>query len=119
MTLTSVNFPSPYPNNALCVWVVTADEDTVVVLQFTEFDLQRSRDTVVVVGGHDPTDGNALIARLSSSLGSARVISKGPKVWLKFQSDGYFTGRGFSLRISQETPGGEFIYIECIKHRVM
>ncbi|XP_022091293.1 CUB and sushi domain-containing protein 3-like [Acanthaster planci] len=112
LTLLSINYPLPYPNEALCFWVVTVDKGSVVVLHFINFDLQRGKDFFTVGSGHDPSDADSLIARLSSALVSARVISTGPKIWLKFQSDASITRRGFSGTVSQAIPGGTCLHGE-------
>ena len=39
-TLESPNYPYNYPNNARCVWTITTDPDTRVVLTFSYFRLE-------------------------------------------------------------------------------
>ncbi|XP_038060440.1 low-density lipoprotein receptor-related protein 2-like [Patiria miniata] len=102
----SINYPLPYPNDALCVWLVTADADRIVVLQCTRFHTERSKDNLIVGNGHDPSDENSQIMRLSGFIYMFRIISRGPKIWLKFQSNGQGTRKGFSATLSQEMPEG-------------
>ena len=35
----SPNFPSPYPNNTECIWVITVPEGSKVNLHFQSFDV--------------------------------------------------------------------------------
>ncbi|XP_041445753.1 embryonic protein UVS.2-like [Xenopus laevis] len=44
-TIISTNYPSPYPNNGKCVWVIQAPSD-LVTLKFDAFDLQSSPNCI-------------------------------------------------------------------------
>ena len=37
----SPNYPDHYPSRAYCQWVVEVDDDSLVQLTFTEFDLEE------------------------------------------------------------------------------
>ena len=60
-TFTSPNWPSNYPNNALCQWTIKVASGNTITLDFVDFELERAspvygcagRDFVAIVDGDD------------------------------------------------------------------
>ncbi|XP_038052290.1 CUB and sushi domain-containing protein 3-like [Patiria miniata] len=45
-TLTSVYYPNDYPNNALCIWLITADVGSAIAFRFSGFNTEKTYDMV-------------------------------------------------------------------------
>lgn len=97
---TSPNFPSNYPNNMECIYRITVETSQQIALHFTDFSLEEpiggacAADYVEITNG-----GYASSPPLGKYCGSnppPRIISHSNKLWLKFKSDFFGSGPGFS-----------------------
>ncbi|XP_016041459.2 CUB domain-containing protein 2 [Erinaceus europaeus] len=93
--LTSPEYPSNYPNNAECHWVIRATGPATIKLVFEDFQVEANEgctyDYVAVLGGPGPTRGHHYC-------GSARpptLKSLGRELQVIFKSDFNIGGRGF------------------------
>ena len=106
--LTSVYYPFMYPDDALCIWYITANVGSVIVFQFSLFDLEQRYDTITIGNGHTPSNLNSEIESFSGSLPNLTVSSKEHTAWMRFMTDSSVTRRGFVVNITQESNEGEW-----------
>ena len=99
-----------YESDLNCHWLITAQQNKVIKMRFTSFDLEvrengsRSEcwDYVEVRDGPGPY--SPLMGRYCGSTAPADIMSSASVMWIKFFSDGTNNSPGFSARITQETP---------------
>ncbi|XP_038050981.1 CUB and sushi domain-containing protein 1-like [Patiria miniata] len=101
-TLTSVYYPDDYPNNALCIWLITADVGSAIAFRFSGFNTEKTYDMVTIGNGHAPSSTDSVIGSFSSSLTSLAVFSNNHIAWMKFTSDSSINRVGFQVTITQE-----------------
>ncbi|KAK3791976.1 hypothetical protein RRG08_035467, partial [Elysia crispata] len=107
-TLESPNYPYNYPNNARCVWTITTDPDTRVVLTFSyfrlEYDYGCDDDSLVIRDGSDPTSNT--LRRLCGSSTPQPIRATGNIMFIEFKTDYRTIYKGFQARWeSQEVCG--------------
>ncbi|XP_075137794.1 embryonic protein UVS.2-like [Leptodactylus fuscus] len=109
-TLTSANYPSSYPHNTNCVWLIRTPSNQ-VSLNFTAFDVQSSpnctSDYIRIYDG--PTKNYPLI--LDRTCGSGLIppiISSTSQLLVEFSSDDSDAGFGFKALYSSVQCGGTF-----------
>ncbi|GFS02438.1 Tolloid-like protein 1, partial [Elysia marginata] len=94
-TVRSPNYPSNYPNNARCQWVIRTSPGTRVRLSFTYFRLESCpHDHLLVRDGS--SSSSSLIGRLCGSYTPRPIVASGSAMYLEFYTDGSVTYRGFS-----------------------
>ncbi|XP_075699576.1 embryonic protein UVS.2-like [Rhinoderma darwinii] len=108
-SLTSANYPSAYPNNANCVWLIRTPSEQ-VALKFMAFDVESSpnciSDYIKIYDG--PTKKSPLL--LDRTCGSELIppiIASTSQLLLEFSSDSSVTRVGFSASYSSVC-GGKF-----------
>ncbi|XP_063295425.1 embryonic protein UVS.2-like [Pelobates fuscus] len=96
-TLTSANYPSAYPQNSSCVWLIRIPSGK-VMLQLNAFDVQSSpgcvSDYIKIYDG--PSKTSPLL--LDRSCGSGvvpQVMSSASQMLIEFASDGSLSATGF------------------------
>ncbi|XP_040449627.1 cubilin isoform X3 [Falco naumanni] len=96
--LTSPNYPNNYPVRIECIYTITVGINRKIVLRFTNFSLERSNicrnDHVEIRDGGYET--SPYLGKYCGTDLPPVIISHGNKLWIKFVSDVFFTGRGFS-----------------------
>ncbi|KAI4575387.1 hypothetical protein MJG53_011590 [Ovis ammon polii x Ovis aries] len=99
-TFTSPNFPRFYPNNLECVYRITVESSRQIALHFTNFSLEDAIGSTCVAdyveirnGGYE---NSPLLGQYCGSNSPPRIISHSNKLWLKFKSDFFGSGPGFS-----------------------
>ncbi|XP_056401091.1 embryonic protein UVS.2-like [Hyla sarda] len=109
-SLTSANYPSAYPNNASCVWLIRTPSQQ-VALNFVAFDVQSSpncmSDYIRIYNG--PTKNYPLL--LDRTCGSGLIppiIGSTNQLLVEFSSDSSVTGVGFNAVYSTVQCGGTF-----------
>ncbi|NP_001088112.1 uncharacterized protein LOC494813 precursor [Xenopus laevis] len=109
-TLTSVNYPSNYQNNANCVWLIRTPSDQ-VTLKFDAFKVQQStgciKDYIRVYDG--ATRSAPMI--LDKTCGTGRVpvmIASTNHMLVEFVTDNAITATGFKASYSTVKCGGTF-----------
>ncbi|XP_075137801.1 embryonic protein UVS.2-like [Leptodactylus fuscus] len=108
--LTSANYPSSYPHNTSCVWLIRTPSNQ-ISLNFTAFDIQSSPDCasdyIRIYDG--PTKNYPLI--LDRTCGSGLIppiISSTSQLLVEFSSDDSVAGVGFKAVYSSVKCGGTF-----------
>ncbi|KAM9326690.1 embryonic protein UVS.2-like [Gastrophryne carolinensis] len=109
-TMTSANYPSVYPNNANCVWLIRTPSGQ-VSLRFNGFDLQSSpncaNDYIKVYDG--PSKSSPLM--LGQTCGSGLLpplIASTNQMLVEFVSDSSIAGVGFTATYSAIQCGGSY-----------
>ncbi|XP_063802664.1 embryonic protein UVS.2-like [Pseudophryne corroboree] len=109
-TFTSANYPSSYPNNANCVWLIRTPAGQ-VALQFKAFDLQSSTscvsDYLTVYDGPSKTSPLLLNKTCGAGLIPLLVASTN-QMLLEFVSNKDITGTGFKAVYSAVQCGGAY-----------
>ncbi|XP_044127238.1 embryonic protein UVS.2-like [Bufo gargarizans] len=109
-SLTSANYPSAYPNNASCVWLIRTPSDQ-VALNFVAFDVQSSpnciSDYIRIYDG--PTKRDPLVLdRTCGTVLIPPIIASTNQLLVEFSSDSSGTGVGFTASYSSVQCGGTF-----------
>lgn len=109
--ITSPGYPSSYPLNKQCTWVISAPDGESIELLFREFELEKHSncryDYLEIRDGDEPQ--MPLIGKFCGDLVPAPVRSSGNAVYIKFYSDGLTAKRGFKLKwqtLRQPPPPG-------------
>ncbi|XP_075466102.1 embryonic protein UVS.2-like [Ascaphus truei] len=109
-TVTSANYPSAYPNNDNCVWLIRTPYDQ-VSLKFEAFDVQFSTncvsDYIKIYDGASKTSP-VLLDRTCGSGEIPQLISSTNLMLIEFVSDGTVTATGFKAIYNTERCGGTF-----------
>ncbi len=112
--LQSYNFPNTYPNNMNCIWFVTALNGGVVMVQFLDFDTEIRFDYFSLGFGHDDISEESRVLYMTGPWSPISVISDGPRLWIRFQTDVSKSGRGINLHLRRlQSQGNSF---HCFFH---
>ncbi|CAL8311895.1 unnamed protein product [Merluccius merluccius] len=106
----SPSYPSNYPNNVDCSWVISVDAGHRVLFNFTDLDLEsHSYCTWDYVAIHDgPNMLAPLLGRVCGSVRPAAIFSTQNVIYVRFRSDASLSHRGFSAQFV-EACGGNLI----------
>ncbi|XP_062433243.1 embryonic protein UVS.2-like [Rhea pennata] len=109
-SFSSINYPSPYPNNSNCLWLIRIPQNK-VFLQFEAFDLQLSSgcssDYVKIYNGNSK---NALVL-LDKYCGKGplpSLVASGSTMLIEFASDETITATGFRASYIRVNCGDTF-----------
>uniref|UniRef100_A0AAQ4PGY7 Cubilin n=1 Tax=Gasterosteus aculeatus aculeatus TaxID=481459 RepID=A0AAQ4PGY7_GASAC len=98
-------YPSSYPNNVDCSWIISVDPNHRVFFNFSDVDIEHhsncSRDHVAIHDG--PTTSSPLLAQVCGSSLPPSITSTQNTIYVRFRSDLSHNHRGFSARFSQAT----------------
>ncbi|XP_053576764.1 embryonic protein UVS.2-like [Bombina bombina] len=108
--VTSANYPSSYPNNANCVWLIRTPSGQ-VSLQFNAFDIQYSSgcvsDYLKIYDG--PSKMSPVLVDRTCGTGLVPLmISSSNQMLIEFVSDGQGTATGFKASYTSVQCGGAF-----------
>lgn len=99
--ITSPGFPSKYPPDIECSWIVICTEGYRVSANIIELVLERGFDQLTL------GNGQALyfnvIARLTGTTKLRVLTSVGSEMWIEFRSDGVVNLEGFVVQFTQVT----------------
>lgn len=100
LTIQSPNYPNNYPNNIECTWKLKVPQDRLVVLTFTEINLQQKYDHVSVYDGcsTDQTDLQRSYTGVTS--GRPRHQSTGSTLEVQLYTNPSIGSRGFQATVS-------------------
>ncbi|XP_033637279.1 uncharacterized protein LOC117298251 [Asterias rubens] len=106
VNLTSPRYPSLYPREMSCIWLITASKNHRIRLRFLDFKLNV--EILSVGDGHRPSDENSLIMQRFGVTTPVIVTSAESKMWITFETFSVSSiFRGYFLQISQ------FVTVEC------
>ncbi|KAL2085662.1 hypothetical protein ACEWY4_018982 [Coilia grayii] len=110
--ITSPNYPSNYPQNIDCIWVISVPNGEAVQLDFEdEFYIEPNTDCrfdYLEVRDGASSDAN-LINKLCGNTRPSTQHSTGPVMYLRFRTDTSVTHKGFKAKYSIATCGGTYI----------
>uniref|UniRef100_T1IXR4 Uncharacterized protein n=1 Tax=Strigamia maritima TaxID=126957 RepID=T1IXR4_STRMM len=97
-TLTSPQYPDPYPGGLECLYTIRAPHGKIITLQLLDFDMEADQDFVLVRDGIRSED--AELARLSGSLESNPrfIMSTSNKIYLYIRTNFGDSRRGFKIK---------------------
>ena len=106
VNLTSPRYPSLYPREMSCIWLITASKNHRIRLRFLDFKLNV--EILSVGDGHRPSDENSLIMQRFGVTTPVIVTSAESKMWITFETFSVSSiFRGYFLQISQFVTGDE------------
>lgn len=100
----SPGYPYYYPNNVDCVWVVGVPDNKQIALGFEEFELEGGvgcRFDFVEVRDGD-SQYSPLLGRYCGNTAPLMMKGSSDKLWLRFHTNGFVTGRGFEATWTTE-----------------
>ena len=92
-TLQSPGYPSAYPNNLDCTWIISAPAGYYVRISFTTFRTEQTVDYVEIRNGQ--YSYSFLRGRYSGVKGPFSLTSTGSKLRIRFVTDLSATNQGF------------------------
>ncbi|XP_070708966.1 cubilin [Pempheris klunzingeri] len=96
-------YPSSYPNNVDCSWVISVDPHHRVFFNFSDLDIEYhsscSWDYVAIHDG--PTISSPLLTRVCGTSLPHSITSTQNSIYVRFRSDSSRSHRGFSARFSE------------------
>ncbi|CAB3228775.1 unnamed protein product [Arctia plantaginis] len=99
-TITSPAYPSPYPINADCEWILSTSPGNTISLTFEQFNLEFSEgcnEDYLEIRENDGS-GHLLGAYCGSEMPTN--YTKATKIYVKFHSNGITSSQGFMLHYS-------------------
>ena len=93
----SPKYPLLYPASSKCIWKISTSQNSVVSIQFVDFETEPLNDVVDVRDGITETDH--LLASLSGARQTKTYFTTGPNLLVKFSSDFINSRRGFKAII--------------------
>ncbi|XP_008147050.2 cubilin [Eptesicus fuscus] len=100
----SPNYPSPYRSNTDCSWVIQAERNHRVLLNFTDFDLEPQDSCIIAYDGL-----SSATTRLARACGRQQltnpITSSGNSLFVRFQSGPSRQSRGFQAHFRQVCGG--------------
>uniref|UniRef100_A0A671MFQ7 Neuropilin n=1 Tax=Sinocyclocheilus anshuiensis TaxID=1608454 RepID=A0A671MFQ7_9TELE len=108
--VTSPGYPSAYPVNQQCSWLIQApDPQQKILINFNpHFDLESRECKYDFVQVFDGVDENAFSpGRFCGKIAPSPIISSGNSLLIKFTSDYESSGAGFSIRYEIHRTGTE------------
>uniref|UniRef100_A0A8C6YXY7 Metalloendopeptidase n=1 Tax=Nothoprocta perdicaria TaxID=30464 RepID=A0A8C6YXY7_NOTPE len=96
-SFSSVNYPSPYPNNSHCLWLIRIPQNK-VFLQFEAFDLQLSSDCssdYVKIYNGNSKNSPVLLDKYCGKGPLPSLVASGSTMLIEFSSDDNVTATGF------------------------
>uniref|UniRef100_H3C0B5 CUB domain containing protein 2 n=1 Tax=Tetraodon nigroviridis TaxID=99883 RepID=H3C0B5_TETNG len=107
--ISSPNFPSPYPYNSDCSWLIVVAEGSSVHLTFHHFELEYhascSYDYIKIYNGVAEDEGN-LLGMFCGDVSPPQFTSSWNVMSIIFHSDRHVAYRGFSVGYRKDMCGG-------------
>ncbi|XP_068628109.1 cubilin-like [Battus philenor] len=96
-------WPNLYEPNRDCIWTITAPVGQQIMINITDFDLERPIRDKCDLGDfleirNGASANSPLIGKYCGRIKSKRIISTANKMYLHFHSDFYLQGRGFEIK---------------------
>uniref|UniRef100_A0A4W4F6Q8 Cubilin n=1 Tax=Electrophorus electricus TaxID=8005 RepID=A0A4W4F6Q8_ELEEL len=108
--ITSPNYPSNYPQNIDCVWIILVPSGESVQLDFEDFFIEPNTGCYYdYLEVRDGASSNAdLVAKLCGDMRPSTQHSRGSAMYLRFRTDHSITHKGFKAKYSIATCGGTY-----------
>ena len=113
-SLGSPSYPSNYPNNLDCTWIISTTPNSSVEITFTNFSTEQNFDYLEIRDG--PFSYSRQIASYSGTHSTFSFTSSGTTLRIRFKTDGSVTRRGFSAWYRRVTalPYSEYLQLFTI-----
>ncbi|XP_072017018.1 uncharacterized protein [Amphiura filiformis] len=100
-SLTSLGYPNPYPPDLDCQWVISADNDEIlIVARVKNFELEKGYDFLTI--GNGPVARMDAIAELTGVVPNVRAItSSTSSMWFALKTDSTGNKLGYRLELEQ------------------
>ena len=100
LTLTSPNYPNPYPDQHDCTWFIEGPENLNLVVKFKDLGIEDCCDTMTIGYGSDSMDRSSIVGQYyGETLASGFEVILNQQMWVRLQSD-FGTGmEGFYLEV--------------------
>ncbi|XP_066579431.1 cubilin [Amia ocellicauda] len=99
----SPQFPSNYPDNVDCSWLINVDRSHRILLNFTVFEVEShdfcTYDYVAVYDG--PTSSAPLLGQLCGLQVPSPITSTQSTIYVRFRADSSYNHKGFSAHFSE------------------
>lgn len=110
-SISSLNYPQPYPGDRTCEYSINAPLGNVIVLNFLDLDIEAASNTVCTFDNLEVFDGfqadNATsLGRFCGNMKPDIFTSTYNHMLIRFTTDSSNSGRGFSANYS-------FVDVEC------
>ncbi|CAK1578706.1 unnamed protein product [Parnassius mnemosyne] len=98
----SPGWPNTYEPNRDCIWTITVPFGQQIMLNISQFDLERPIRDKCDLGDfleikNGASENTPLIGKYCGSFKSKRILSTANSLYLHFHSDYYLSGRGFII----------------------
>uniref|UniRef100_A0A8C5UE38 Metalloendopeptidase n=1 Tax=Malurus cyaneus samueli TaxID=2593467 RepID=A0A8C5UE38_9PASS len=104
-SFSSANYPSPYPNNSNCLWLIRIRRSK-IFLQFEAFDLQPSSDCssdyIKIYNGNSKSSP-VLLDKYCGKGALPSLVASGSTMLVEFASDERITATGFRASYNRGT----------------
>ncbi|XP_066539114.1 cubilin [Hoplias malabaricus] len=109
--ITSPNYPSNYPHNIDCVWIIMVPNGESVQLDIEDFYIEPNTQCYYdYLEVRDGVSSNAdLLAKLCGNTRPSTQHSTGSAMYLRFRTDNIVAHKGFNAKYSIATCGGTYI----------
>ncbi|XP_071496594.1 cubilin-like [Diadema antillarum] len=101
--ITSMNYPSDYPNEYRDLWFVSPPEGQRVKVKFLNFDLEHKTDFLTIGTGQDPTALGTVLVRFSGEFLPDVVVTPTGDIWISMTTDEGINHNGFRLHVLSTT----------------
>lgn len=110
--ISSLNYPSTYPINTECIWMVEFPRGSQIKIKILDLDMDDhqgtdgcDRDYLIIRNGRYPS--SPVLGKYCGTYFSTEMTSMSNDLWVEFHSDGSADGsrRGFKLQLEQSTHG--------------
>ena len=100
----SPNYPNPYPNEVVCLWVFNVPQAKSLIVTLESFDVGQSSGDFLAYsrGGINPTNEKPVIITRKSK---KQFTFDGDSALFEFVSDGQQTSKGFFARYDSDLKG--------------
>ncbi|XP_075357733.1 astacin-like metalloendopeptidase [Mycteria americana] len=109
-SFSSVNYPSPYPNNSNCLWLIRIHRSK-IFLQFEAFDLQPSSDCssdYIKIYNGNSKNSPVLLDKYCGKGPLPSLVASGSTMLVEFASDDSITATGFRASYHRVNCGDTF-----------
>ncbi|XP_022083525.1 CUB and sushi domain-containing protein 3-like [Acanthaster planci] len=98
--ITSPLFPGYYPNNIDFTWFLRTDPDKKISITFSAFSTEAEVDLFRVGDGVVSENYTGMFLSWSGAYVPPTLLSSSNEMWLKFETDGGFIQRGWSITVT-------------------
>ncbi len=98
--LTSSGYPSNYPNDLQCNWLVNS-ENYGLILNILDFDLERGYDYLTIGIGDNPSNVASRVASLTGLVKLKAVTFLDGHLWMELNTDSTGSRIGFVIQLIQ------------------